>query len=279
MGMQIRASFRKEFLAFFRTKRFLVIALFYIGWSILGPLFIRGIGGMMDSLSPVYDEYGMDVSKMTEALGSAVSLGVASTIAQLSQLGLIVFLIQINSAAGGEQKKRAIIIPRSAGLRSFAYIFPKYIIYPLTALVLAVAGAFVSYGISLALFDKNDVYSGGILFAGLLTGVSLMFYVCAHLTLGTATSRSGMSSAVCIIASLMLPGLFAALGSSEIYNPFTLTLLAGSVIYRETPADIVPVDIISTVIIAVGIMLILFFIALFVQNAKKIDNSGNEITI
>jgi ABC-2 type transport system permease protein len=279
MNIQTSASFRKELLAFFRTKKFLIIFIVIIGWAILGPLLIRGMGVFLDALSPVYDDFGVDVAGMTDFLGSAASTGVMSAVSDLTTTGLIVFLLLINSFAGGEQKKRSIMIPKSSGLRSFGYIFPKFIIYPLTAFILAIAGAFVAWGISSLVFTINDVSPEGVLLAGALAGVCLMFYVCCHIALGTSTGQAGMSAAICIVASLLLPNIFALLGSEYVYNPFTLNILAGSVVQEGALLLIQPYEIIMTVLIAFAIMVIVYFIALFVQNAKKIDNSGNEIRL
>ena len=279
MQLQTKASFRKEYLAFFRTKKFIILTLVIIGVSILNPLMLAGLGFLMDSLSGFYNEVGMDISILSDMLSSSVSTGVAQSVMDIAQTGLIVFLLVINSNAGGEQKKRSIMIPRSSGLRSFGYIFPKFIIYPLTAFVLAVVAAFASWGSSMMAFRNNDVTPVEVLLAGVLVGVCLMFYVCAHITIGTSTGKAGLSAAVCIVASLLLPSLFTLFGSEIAYNPFTLNVLAGTVVHSNGISAFQAIEAAITVVITLAIMIILFFLALFVQNAKKIDNSGNEIRI
>ena len=106
-----------------------------------------------------------------------------------------------------------------------------------------------------------------------------MLYVCFHLTLGTATGKAGMSAAICIIASIILPGIFAVTGSEYIFNPFAIDLLASSVIYNPETIQTELLDIAITVLFALAIMFIMYLIALFAQNARKIDNSGNEIEL
>ncbi|MCL2366281.1 MAG: hypothetical protein FWC75_04440 [Oscillospiraceae bacterium] len=279
MNQQISASFKKEKLAFFRTKRLLMLILIVVGWGILGPVLLRGLGVMIDSLTPVYDDLGMDVSGMTQILATYVSTGVASSISDITSVGLIAFLLMINSFAGGEQKKRSIMIPRTSGLRSTGYLLPKYIIYPLTALILAIVAAFASWGASVLVFEINDVAVGGVLSAGLIAGVCLMFYICIHLTLGTATGRAGMSSVLVIIVSLLVPGLFSVLGSDYIYNPFLMGTMAVSAISGDGILMVMNSEIVMTLLIALVLMVIFYFLALFAQNAKKIDNSGNEIKL
>ena len=277
--MQIKASIKKELLAFLRSGKLLILTLVFIGWSILSPLILWGMGRLMNAFSPVYDEIGMDVTGVASMFGSSASIGVSSAISELSGVCLIVFLLLINSYAGGEQKKRSIMIPRSAGLRSLSYIFPKFVVYPPTAFVLAIAGAFASWGISSLVFEINDVTAQGVLIGGLLAGVCLMFYICAHLTLGTATGQAGMSSAVCIAASMLLPSIFAMTGDDYMYNPFTLNIVASSSVQPGALSAFDATDVIMSVVIAIGIMTILHFIALFAQNARKVDNSGNEIRL
>jgi len=278
--MQIKASFKKEYLAFFRTRTFLIVALVVIGLSMLSPLLITSMGTLIDSMSDIYDEYfNMDVSGMSEMLGSAASIGVATTVSDITGVGLIVFLLLINRAAGGEQKKRAVIIPMSSGLRSIAYIFPKFIIYPLSALVLAVAAMFMSWAVSVLVFDVNDMAFIGVLLAGILSGVSMMFYVCFHITIGTATGKAGMSAALCIISSILLPNIFALTNMEYMFNPFALNVLAGTLLTRTAISNQELLDIAITIAFALAIMIGAYYIAVFAQNAKKIDNTGNEIEL
>jgi len=277
MSIQTRAGFKKEMLAFTRTNRLLILALIILGWAALGPLLIRGLGVVMDTLTPLYDEMGVDITGMTDMLVASTSNGVISAIADLTTTGLIAALIIINSAAGGEQKKRSMIIPKATGLKNQSYLFPKYIIYPVTALILATIAAFVAWGTSILAFEINDVSAQSVLVAGVLAGITLMFYITLHLTIGTSTGQAGMSSIICIIASLILPNLFAALGSELIYNPFTLNLIAVSQIQNTQAFQ--GSEIIGTALIVFALMIILYLIALFAQNAKKIDNSGNEIRL
>ena len=279
MNIQTKASFKKEWLSFFRTHSFLTIACVIIGISILSPLIIAGMGALMDAMSDIYDELGADVSGMTALLGAASSTGVESSVDSITGVGLIVTLLLLNRAAGGEQKKRSVIIPKSAGLRSFAYIFPKFIIYPLSAFVFAVVAVFAAWIVSIPLFEINDVSFGSALLAGILSGVSIMLFICFHLTLGTATGKAGMSAAICITVSIVLPGVLSLIGTDYMYNPFTLDIMAYFSVAAEALSEMNFVDILVAVIFALAIMGILFFIALFAQNARKIDNSGNEIDL
>jgi len=279
MNMQIKAGFRKEILAYFRTKKLMIIALVLIGLAVFSPVMIAGMGFLMDSMGDIYDEMGMDVSGLTGMLLSSSSTGVITTVSDITTTGLIVLLLMINMAAGGEQKKRAVIIPKSAGLKSLPYILPKFIIYPLSAFIFAIAAMFVSWGISSVVFDVNDVTLNGVLLAGVLSGVCLMLYTCFHVTLGTATGKAGMSAAICIAASFILPNIFSLSDLEYMYNPFAMNLLATNYITNNAISGAELRDIAMTIIFAIALMFISYLIALFAQNARKIDNTGDEIEL
>jgi len=279
MNIQIKASFKKELLSYFRTQRFLTIALVIIGLALISPLLIAGMSALMDSMSDLYAELGTDVTEMTEILTETSSIGVESSIDSVNVVGLIVMILLLNRAAGGEQKKRSVIIPKSAGLQNFAYIFPKFIIYPLSAFVLAIIAAFASWAVSIPLFEANDLVFSGVLLAGVLSGVHLMLYLCFHLTLGTATGKAGMSAAICIAVVTLVPNILAVMGTDYMFNPFTINILAYTSVHSSSLSGSEFLDIAATVAFALGIMVATYFIALFAQNAKKIDNSGNEIDL
>ena len=279
MNIQTKASFKKELLGYFRSYKLLTIALVIIGLAVMSPLLIAGMGALMDAMSDLYEEMGTDVTEMTEMLTESSSIGVGSAIESITVAGLIVMLLLLNKAAGGELKKRAVIIPKSAGLRSFAYIFPKFIIYPLSAFVLAVVAVFAAWAVSIPLFDVNDAVFSGVLLAGVLTGVHLMLYICFHLTLGTATGKAGMSAAICITVSMLLPNILALMDASYMFNPFTLNIMASLSVSSGYLSGPELFDNVVTILFALGVMLVAYLIALFAQNAKKIDNTGNEIDL
>ena len=279
MSIQTRAGFKKEYLAFFRTRTFIIIACVVIGLSLVNPLLVSGLGSMMDSMSDIYDEMGMDVSGMTAFLASSAAVGMILSIEAVTGTSLIVVLLLLNKTAGGELKKRSIIIPKSAGLRSFAYIFPKFIIYPITIFILAFLAILASWPLSVWLFEVNDVTVDSVLLAGVLSGVSMMFYVCCHLALGTATGRAGMSAAVLISASIILPMVFAAVDLEYMFNPFALGTLASAAVQLGLTSGSFLTDNLISIAFALGIMLVTYLIALFAQNARKIDNSGDEIEL
>ncbi|MCL2108396.1 MAG: hypothetical protein FWH20_03510 [Oscillospiraceae bacterium] len=299
MDIQVKASFKKELLGFFRTKIAVILIAVFIGFAIFTPAMLKGMEIMFDLLDTAVSGMDMEESGLGDEADAAMaelgaqleavstmfsftdaSTGVTSTVGDISMTLLIVFLLVIIPVAGGEQKKRSIIIPRSAGLSNTAYILPKFIIYPITAMVLCIAATLVSAGLSVILTVNNDLVFSQVLLAGILAGINLAMYTSFHISLGTATGKAGMSAAICIVASMFIPALFALLGTgidSELllYNPFSLNSMSVRALY-EVPDT---AEMLFSVIFAFALMAIVYFVSLFAQNAKRVDNSGNEILI
>ena len=275
MDIQFKASLFKELAAFIRTKKFIILLCVFIGIAVFYPLMIRGLSMLMYAMSDIYEEMGMDITVMTAELTSTASIGLTSAVSGLSSIGLLVFLLLINSFAGGEQKHRSIIIPQSSGLQVFNYLLPKFLIYPFAIFAFTLAAVFSASAASVLAFDYNDMIMENIAIAALLLGLYNMFYVCLHLTLGTSTGKAGMSAAICIVASFLLPEIFMIVDAVPAFNPLTMGVTA---LMIASGAEIRP-ETITGVIITVLLMAAVFFVALFAQNAKKIDNKGNEIII
>lgn len=271
--IQLRAGFYKELLAFSRTNRIFILTIVFIGIAAAYPLLVWG-SRMVLSAAGAEVFGGMDI--LADELLYNATAGLQSGVEGLTTVGLLVFLLLINSFAGGEQKRRSIIIPRSAGLNNFNYIFPKFIVYPVTMFLLTFVSVYVASFISGMLFENNNMHAENIFISASLAAVFNMLYVCLHLTLGTATGKAGMSSAICIVSALLvLPVFFAALNVLPETNPFIMNIAAMSIASGLWVGS----EVVVGVVIAFVIMIVVFFIALFVQNAKKIDNRGNEVII
>ena len=275
MDIQLKAGLFKEIAAFVRTKKFLILICVFIGTATLYPLMIRGMSLLVYAMSDIYAEMGIDVTEMSYVIITDASLGVADAVGVLVSIGLMVFLLLINSFSGGEEKRRSIMIPQSSGLDVFNYLLPKYIVYPLAIFAFTLAGVFLASGVIVLVYENNDLIMRNVVIAATLAGIYNMFYVCLHLTLGTSSGKAGMSAAICIVASMLLPGIFTIVDAVPVYNPLTMGITASMV---ATGAELRP-GIITGVILTFLLMAAVFLVALFAQTAKKIDNKGNEIII
>ncbi|MCL2638825.1 MAG: hypothetical protein FWD48_10715 [Oscillospiraceae bacterium] len=275
MNLQIKSSFKKEIMAFTRTKRFFILLCVFVGFAVFDPVMLRAMGAILVTLGEI-DIMADALEQMT----SSAMNGVSSLVGDLTLSGLIIYLLLINSFAGGEQKKRSIIIPRTSGLRSKAYITPKFIVYPIAAFALCLLAVLVAAAVSTAIFVEKDIIMPQILAAGALLGMNLAMFTSFHLCIGTATGKAGLSAAICIGAAIIIPGIFSVLsmgidGNLMAYNPFGLAAMANEAVFKMPNMG----EMLATILIAIGLMVACFFLALFAQNAQKIDNKGNEILI
>lgn len=293
MNNQVAASFKKEFLLFSRTGKLLIICIVFIAFAILEPLLIKG----MKAFSVWYDQVITTVSEETDtemsinmeslmdtAYGEepTTSIGVLQACSDFQAIDLFVLLIVLNLAAGGEQKKRSTIIPSCSGLRSFSYTFPKFIIYPIFAFLITIVAMLCSYICSILIFTINDLSIFHVLLSGCFMGLYLAFFTTVHLFIGISTSRPAVSAIICIAASMILPSLLTIMQIADKFNPFGLINFSLGVIQSaryETPLFNMykPENILLTVLITLILMTIMFFLTLFIQTARKVENRGGNI--
>lgn len=295
MSDQLKYSFKKERMLFFRTFKLWGIALAIFGFAVFNPLMYKLSGILFSQLnsnqqsmtatvqaseisggeSPVNDLLGgMGISDMAAMYSSADST-FSLSLTNFSMYSLLIILLIMRSPAGGEQKKRAMIVPQCSGLKFKNYLIPKFVIYPLAVFVLTFFGGLTAGGLCNALFDNNRVGVEMIALGSLLIAVYLAFVVTVFLSLGICTSRPGLMAGAVFIGQLLLQTMLESMGLSD-YQPFTLITVVGTMfnpgyeLSEKTPSILVAVG------LAVIISVLMFFLALGVMNAKKIDNQEEE---
>lgn len=295
MSKQITASFKKEFILFSRTYRLLGVCLVFIAFAILDPVMIKGMkmisGWYDDMLNTITEQSEMDIDFSMESVMDAAygeeptaAVGVVQSTGDMSSISIIVMLIILNLVAGGEQKKRSTIIPSRAGLRPLSYSLPKFIIYPVTAFITTVIAMCFSYLTSIILFSVNDLSFASVLISGIFMGLFSAFFAAMHLFIGISTGKPAVSAVICIILNMFLPTILSVMGISDKYNPFALvnfsqyTIQASSIGTKLTDYYS-PQNILITVLATLILMAIMFFLTLFIQTARKIDNKGGNVLI
>ena len=78
---------------------------------------------------------------------------------------------------------------------------------------------------------------------------------------------------------MLLPNIFALTTTEYMFNPFALDVLARTIVLQPYVSGGQMRDIAATIAFALALMVLAYLIALFAQNARKIDNSGNEIEL
>lgn len=280
--MKLKHALKKELMFFSRTFRMFGVILSIVIFGFADPIMIKGMGAMMSGMAQVVEEQsaGMDEPIFTEEdLGifemfsdlSATDM-VSMSVGDFANTSTLIVLLILMGAAGSEQKKRSVIIPRCAGLTSKMYVTPKFIIYPLTGLVSGFVGMMISGGMSALLFE-GSVEIMPLLLSAFSVGLYISFIIVLQLTLGLCTAKPGVSVITVLVAASLIPTLLQSFRVDK-FNPFALPGVAMSA-FKEINTLNTVVSLVVTVIIS----LILYFTTLFVLTARQIENEGNEAVL
>lgn len=293
----LKTGLKKEIMYLGRTGKLAGVIMAMLIFALLDGLMLKATGAMMSSMSTTMQQQVEQISEnaeeseeinelsdITNSMSTMTSVFenmsaatvLYSTISDVSSLGILITLLVIKSACGGEQKRRSIIIPRCAGLTPKMYILPKFMLYPLIIFVLAFISVILASVMSQLLFDGAILFEN-VLVAAVTLGVYLAFVMTVMLTLGICTEKPGISVIIVLVAINILPSLLSAYRVDR-FNPFALPGLVGSAVTAENSAfasmDMLNfwVSIGATLIISV----ILYFVTLLALNSKEIKNEGNE---
>lgn len=228
----------------------------------------------MASIEAALGDMGMgEVADMYSDAG----LMFAATVTTFSAGPILVIMLLLMSAAGGEQKKRAMIVPMCSGLRYKSYLLPKFVIYPLTVFAITFVSACTAGLLCNALFPNNKVTAAILLLSALLASIYNAFIVSVYLSLGLCTSKPGVMTALLYVGQMLLQTLLNGFGLTD-YHPFALLNYIGGEMVAEdfSLAEKTPAIIVSAVL-SIVISVMMYFLALTVLNAKKINNqAANE---
>ncbi|MGN0598036.1 MAG: hypothetical protein ACI4J1_11995 [Ruminiclostridium sp.] len=271
--MHIKAGLKKEYLLFSRTFKLWGILIAFMAFAIVDPLLFKALEVFAESMGSNVDA-GELVAQSMGAVEFSAGIGVMGALSDITASGSLIMLLLMMATAGGEQKKRSVIIPSCAGLTPMNYTLPKFIIYPVLIVIITFGATIVSAVTSILLFGGQLDWLA-VMGAGGLGALYMAFIVTAMLMMGICTGRGGISAAVIYVLSSLLPIILSGFKADR-YNPFALKTMALNIPLGE---EIDSLNLIGSIAITVILMLIFFFVTLFVQNAKKIDNEGNEAAL
>ena len=290
----LKTGLQKEMMFFTRSFRMWGILLAAVIFAVVSPLLMKVSFMMLDAIGDmdfsmedtVPNEDGDGVNNMSDfsmeitgdmdfgALSDAefASLGVISSLGDLTGTLMLVAMLVTMYSAGGELKKRSMIIPQNAGLSPQLYILPKFLVYPLAMAVFGFCGIWISYGTCCLMFPSNDITVSAVAVTALVAGVFDAFMTAAYFTLGLCTAKAGLSVVIMYGGNAILTVLFSALGADK-FHPFTLTSQAQNALLGE---GVDHANLWGSIGITLLIILLCYFVTLFVISAKRIDNRGKE---
>lgn len=263
-----KTGIQKELMFFSRSFRMWGVVIAAFAFALLDPLLMKVLDSMtatIGEMDPTLAELDLGGMNMSQA-------GVIGAVGDLTSTLLLIVSLVIMYAAGGELKKRSMIIPQNAGLTPQLYLLPKFVLYPVFSGVFTFLGVLCSWVFSFALYDQVNVDLGQALFASLLAAVFQMFLLSLYLTLGLCTAKAGLAVAVVYGGNVILSSLFTALGADK-FHPFTLTSQAQNIIMGE---EIDPANLWGSIGVTLLLIVLCYFVTLFAVSAKRVDNRGVE---
>lgn len=284
-----KIGIKKEMMFFTRSFRMWGILITAAALAILSPLLMKLMGVMMGGVNLLTDEAvgtSLSVNIQSGAFSTEFDdimsvfddetlapMGILSAFGDLTSTLLLVFMIVTMYSAGGELKKRSMIIPLNSGLSTKLYILPKFLVYPVAAAIFGFLGIMLS-GVTtmLAFLGSYEMNITVLVLTALITAVYDAFIVTLYFTMGLCTAKAGISAVVIFGGSSILSVLFAAFGADK-FHPFALKEM-GQELLTGGELDITNLG--GSIGVSLLLMLLCYFVTLFVISAKRIDNRGEE---
>lgn len=296
--MQLKYSFKKEWAHFFRTGRIFGVIAAIISFALTNPILYRMAGFMMEMVNEstgtgqdnplptaAVSTSGMsgDLGEIFGGIGMEEIMSVYSdagmifttSIASFAGMSVLIVMLLLLSAAGGEQKKRAMIVPMCSGLDYKYYLIPKFVIYPLTVFITTAVSVPIAGALCNALFPNNKVSGVVLLLCTLMYAVYTAFLTSVFLSVGLCTSRPGVTTVIIYFGQSFLQMIFSGMGLVD-FNPFTLITLPNYMVMEDFDLSAKLPSIIVGMALSIVIAVLMYFLALGVLNAKKIDNTEDE---
>lgn len=284
----IKAGIKKEFMLFSRGFRLIGVIITIIGISLMYPLLYKSmemmaghiadmgqqIGGeAQDQLTDAVDSInGMMGSLATMYGGSMAAVGFKTGVSSITSTGFLIISLLLMSTAGGEQKKRSIIIPDCAGLTPAGYVMPKFIVYPVMIGLFSFLGGMATGGISNLIYN-NELNINDIIFSSLCAAIYMLFMTALYFLIGLSTGRPGISVIIVYGGSTIIPILLQSLDIDR-YNPFTLqSLLMSS--YNDADMN----NFILSTVVAFILSVICCLLALMIMTLRRVDNTVGEANL
>lgn len=255
--MQIKAGFKKEWFQFSRTFRLWGILIATVSFSLADPLMYWAMNALLGSLTDT-DMYGsiggaVDIENSLGMLFGNAGSVFAGTMADLCATSLLIIMLILMSPCGGEQKKRATIIPSCSGLDTFSYLIPKYVMYPGTVFVTGFLAALISGGLCNLLFTDGKVSGGMVLLAAFLCAVYMAFFTAVYMSIGLFTSRPGVVTVFMYVGVSIVQMILMSLDLTK-FHPLTLRSLVIGEMFRD---DFVLADNAASIIVGIVLSLVI----------------------
>lgn len=284
----IKVGIKKEFMLFSRGFRLIGVIITIIGISLMYPLMYKSMEMMAGQIADMGQQIGGEaqdqvtgavdsINGMMSSLeamygGSMAAVGFKTGVSSITSTGFLIISLLLMATAGGEQKKRSVIIPNCAGLTPAGYVLPKFIVYPLVIGVLSFLGGIITGCISNLMYN-NELSINDIMFSSLCAAIYMLFMIALYFLIGLSTGRPGISVIIVYGGSTIIPILLQSLDIDR-YNPFTLqSLLMSS--YNDADMN----NFILSTVVAFILSVICCLLALMIMTLRRVDNTVGEANL
>lgn len=284
----IKTGIKKEFMLFSRGFRLIGVIITIIGISLMYPLMYKSMEMMAGQIADMGQQIGGEaqdqvtgavdsINGMMSSLeamygGSMAAVGFKTGVSSITSTGFLIISLLLMSTAGGEQKKRSIIIPDCAGLTPAGYVMPKFIVYPVMIGLFTFLGGMATGGISNLIYN-NELNINDIIFSSLCAAIYMLFMTALYFLIGLSTGRPGISVIIVYGGSTIIPILLQSLDIDR-YNPFTLqSLLMSS--YNDADMN----NFILSTVVAFILSVICCLLALMIMTLRRVDNTVGEANL
>lgn len=284
----IKAGIKKEFMLFSRGFRLIGVIITIIGISLMYPLMYKSMEMMAGQIADMGQQIGGEaqdqvtgavdsINGMMSSLeamygGSMAAVGFKTGVSSITSTGFLIISLLLMATAGGEQKKRSVIIPNCAGLTPAGYVLPKFIVYPLVIGVLSFLGGIITGCISNLMYN-NELSINDIMFSSLCAAIYMLFMIALYFLIGLSTGRPGISVIIVYGGSTIIPILLQSLDIDR-YNPFTLqSLLMSS--YKDADMN----NFMLSTVVAFILSVICCLLALMIMTLRRVDNTVGEANL
>ncbi|MCL1865993.1 MAG: hypothetical protein FWF82_01125 [Oscillospiraceae bacterium] len=294
---QINAGFLKEWFYIWRSFRLGGIIITFIGCALFMPMMcalMMWIGSFEDFdllatlLSPIaslgLDVYGLESLDSIFDMYSGDSgllMSYWGGLSMFADTAMLIIIVLLTGTAGGEQKKRSIIIPQTAGLTPSGYVLPKFLFYPTMAFALTMASSFFTNMVCQGVFGMS--YSSQVvLITAFLTAVYVAFLVSMYMFLGISLGQPWLAVIYVYIGNGIFATLLPTAFRVDRYTPFNLlgisnTLLLNEKTNNDIYSGIGSHNVFITAGVTIALCVLLAYLALFAVTAKKMDNTADEV--
>ena len=276
--MQVKYGFKKEWLQFTRTFRLGGILLGILSFAIADPLMYAGLNYLMSITVQASEPMASTADIMGEMTGifNSASLVFSGTMAEFCSTSVLIIMLVLMSPCGGEQKKRATIIPSTARLEASSYLIPKYVLYPGTVFAVSFIACCISGVLCNAMFDLDKVDPGMLLLAAIMCAVYMAFITAVYMSIGLCTSRPGVSTVLMYIGVSIVQIILTSLDLTK-FHPLTLRSLVTGEMFSE---GFVLEDNIASIAVGVALSFVIgvmmYVLTFAVQKGTKINNQVDK---